>query len=57
MTTMTQMMTTLSTLRYPGLKGGGLGPGILGLREGEMCIPGSEEEMGPEILWEDESWP
>lgn len=56
MTTMTQMMTTLSTLRYLGLKGG-LGPGILALREGEIeyCIPESEKwknKTGPLSLRE-----
>jgi hypothetical protein len=35
---MTQMTMTLSTLRYPGVKGGGLGPELLGLLEGEMSI-------------------
>lgn len=36
MTTMTQMTTTLSTLRYtPWSEGGALGAGPLGLREEE----------------------
>lgn len=53
MTTMTQMTMTLSTLRYPGLKGGGLEPGILGLRERKMSVLFlglRRGEMGPD-LW------